>query len=263
VTNLLGPAHTLYVGTAGWTIPRSRADGIRDEGTHLERYAGLFPCVEINSSFYRSHMARTYHKWAAATPAHFRFALKVPRVITHDQRLRAAREPLERFLGETADLSTKRGPLLVQLPPSLAFDEKVTGEFFDLVRSRYEGAVVCEPRHATWFSPTADAVLVRYRIARVAADPAPVGAASTPGGWKGLAYYRLHGSPRTYWSRYDASMIGTLADRLLALPVASEVWCIFDNTASGAAFENAWELREHLASAITRSRRAVPRRGPR
>jgi uncharacterized protein YecE (DUF72 family) len=235
------------VGTAGWAIPRDPAGRVGDEGTRLERYAGLFPGVEINSTFYRSHLARTYCRWAETTPGHFRFALKVPRVITHDQRLGAAREPLERFLDETAGLSAKRGPLLVQLPPSLAFDAHVAAEFFELVRSRYDGAVACEPRHVTWFSPAADALLVRHHIARVAADPAPAGPAMTPGGWTRLAYYRLHGSPRTYWSRYDATTIDAFADRLLATPVSCEVWCIFDNTASGAAFENAWELRERLA----------------
>jgi uncharacterized protein YecE (DUF72 family) len=63
-----------------------------------------------------------------------------------------------------------------------------------------------------------------------------------PAGWPGLIYIRLHGSPRTYWSRYDAAYIARLADRLRCTPPAVDAWCVFDNTAAGAALENAIEL---------------------
>ena len=204
----------ILVGTAGWSIPRASAHRFAGEGTHLERYARVLGCAEINSSFHRPHTAATYAKWASSTPPDFRFAVKVPRAITHDLKLRRARLPLERFLEETGGLGNKRGPLLVQLPPSLAFDARVAARFFDLVRSRYEGFVVCEPRHETWFSVEADALLVRYTVGRVAADPAPAAGAELPGGWKGIVYFRLHGSPRKYWSRYDGGHIAGLADTL-------------------------------------------------
>jgi uncharacterized protein YecE (DUF72 family) len=186
----------ILVGTAGWSVPRASAHRFTGEGTHLQRYARVFGCAEINSSFHRPHAAGTYAKWAASTPAQFQFAIKVPRVITHLQQLRRARLPLERFLGETAALGHKRGPLLVQLPPSLAFDLRVAARFFDLMRSAYGGFIVCEPRHATWFSGHADALLVRYKVARVAADPPPARGAELPGGWSGITYFRLHGAPR-------------------------------------------------------------------
>jgi uncharacterized protein YecE (DUF72 family) len=60
-----------------------------------------------------------------------------------------------------------------------------------------------------------------------------------------MAYFRLHGSPRPYWSRYDENAIVTLA-ATLDRTTAEQVWCVFDNTASGAAIENAWELRERV-----------------
>jgi uncharacterized protein YecE (DUF72 family) len=49
-----------------------------------------------------------------------------------------------------------------------------------------------------------------------------------------------------YWSRYDENVIAALAGTLDRLSTAAQVWCVFDNTASGAALENAWELRERL-----------------
>jgi uncharacterized protein YecE (DUF72 family) len=236
----------MLIGTAGWCISRTSAHHFEGEGTHLQRYSRLLRCAEINSSFHRPHAAATYAKWAASTPPGFQFAVKIPRTITHDQKLRRARLPLERFLEESAGLGKKRGPLLVQLPPSLAFDPRVAARFFDLLRERYDGHVVCEPRHETWLSAAADAMLVRYRVARVAADPPRTGGAELPGGWGGFVYFRLHGSPRTYWSRYTQEYVEALARVLRAASASRDAWCVFDNTASGAALENAWEL--HLRS---------------
>jgi len=45
------------IGTAGWSIPRAAACRFESAGTHLERYARLFRCAEINSSFHRPHAA--------------------------------------------------------------------------------------------------------------------------------------------------------------------------------------------------------------
>jgi len=240
------PSRRTHVGTAGWSIPRASTHRFPDAGTHLQRYAGVLGCAEINSSFHRPHAAATYAKWAASTPAGFRFSVKFPRTITHDNRLRRARAPLERFLGEVSGLGEKCGPLLVQLPPSLEFDRRVAGGFFDLLRARHTGSVACEPRHASWFTPAAEALLVAHRVARVAADPPPVREADAPGGWAGLVYFRLHGSPRKYWSRYGEERIVDLARSLRSVPPGVDAWCIFDNTASGSAIENAWELQSTL-----------------
>ena len=239
-------SRNIFIGTAGWSIPGTSVHHFAGEGTHLQRYSRSMRCTEINSSFHRRHAAATYAKWARSTPSHFRFAIKLPQEITHDLKLRRARLPLARFFSEIGGLGEKRGPLLVQLPPSLAFDARLTTTFFDLVRSEFEGLVVCEPRHATWFSAKADELLVRYQVARVAADPAPVGGAEVPGGWKGIVYFRLHGSPRKYWSRYDGEVIAGLAAAFRLIPPSVDIWCVFDNTASGAALQNAWELQTFL-----------------
>jgi uncharacterized protein YecE (DUF72 family) len=236
----------ILVGTAGWSIPRASAAVCPTDGTHLERYSRVFNCSEINSSFHRPHAASTYTKWANATPREFRFAVKIPRTITHDQKLRRAKAPLERFLEEADGLGDKLGALLVQLQPSLAFDARVAGRFFEMLRGRYSGFVVCEPRHDTWFSAQAEAVLVRFKVARVAADPPPVAGAGVPGGWDGVVYYRLHGAPRKYWSKYDADYIGVVGRALRSLPSAVDAWCVFDNTASGAALANASDLNRLL-----------------
>jgi uncharacterized protein YecE (DUF72 family) len=240
----------IVIGTAGWSIPSRSKEAFPPAGSHLERYASVFSGVEINSSFHRPHATRVYEKWAALTPPDFRFSVKLPRAITHEGRLRKAKEPLERFLSETAGLGPKRGPLLIQLPPSLELDTRVARRFLGLLRDRHNGVVVCEPRHASWFTPTADALLTLFQVGRVAADPSPLSGAAVPGGWTGspgngrvpTAYYRLHGSPRKYWSRYPPERLAGWAEALACLPAGTDGWCIFDNTASGAAAENALEL---------------------
>ena len=237
---LAAKAARVRIGTAGWSLPATVRERFAPGASQLERYAGTFTCVEINSSFYRPHRRSTYERWASSVPNDFAFALKLPRSITHERRLAACNDDIDRFLDESSGLGEKRAILLVQLPPSFAFEGTVAGSFFESMRARDVGLIACEPRHPSWFSPEAEALLSSFEIARVAADPALVEAAAAPGGWRGLAYYRWHGAPRTYYSAY-----GETALRALAARVATErcfVWCVFDNTASGAATENALRL---------------------
>lgn len=243
----------IYVGCAGWAIPSAHAARFSGTGSHLERYATRFTAVEINTSFSRAHRPATYARWAAAVPEPFRFAVKVPRQVTHVTRL-ADLQALARFLSEAAALGRKLGPLLVQLPPSLAFESRAAGRFFRTLRNRFTGAVACEPRHPSWFTAEAETLLVTWRVARVAADPAPVPPGSEPGGWAGLTYFRLHGSPRTYYSAYAADFLEALGHKLALAARASPTWCIFDNTASGAATLDALAVLDQLRKRRSREK---------
>jgi uncharacterized protein YecE (DUF72 family) len=240
------PPTLIRIGTAGWTIPKPHAPEFPPEGTHLQRYAQRFPAVEINSSFYRPHKPATYARWAASVPLSFRFAVKLPREITHTRKLNDIADPLDRFLSEVTALGDRLGPLLIQLPPSLAFDQTTTGAFFNTFRARFDGPAVCEPRHPSWFTDPAEAMLRSFQIARAAADPAPVPRAAVPGGYSGLTYHRLHGSPRMYYSQYDRAHLDAIATTLSG--AAKEHWCIFDNTAIGHATSDALALMQRLAN---------------
>jgi uncharacterized protein YecE (DUF72 family) len=233
-----------YIGTAGWNVPGIHARNFDSEGTHLVRYGQKLNCAEINSSFYREHKPETYRKWADSVPEHFRFAVKVPRTITHEGELRARnQDALARFLHQSSALGEKRGPLLFQLPPKLAFDKATVLVFFSMLRDLYQGPAVLEPRNVSWFGTAPDSMLREFHIARVAADPAVVVQAAQPAGWPGLVYFRLHGSPRRYYSTYSQDFLSRLAEELSRLSKSTiPAWCIFDNTASGAALGNALEL---------------------
>jgi uncharacterized protein YecE (DUF72 family) len=236
----------VIVATAGWSIPRDCAARFPRTDTHLRRYAAILRGVEINTSFYRDHSRATYTRWARQTPRRFQFSVKLPRQITHDQRLRAARRPLTQFLEGVCALGRRLGPLLVQLPPSLPFERRVARSFLTLLRTLHDGHVVCEPRHASWFEAEADMLLRQHRVGRVAADPAVVPGAANPGGWPGIVYVRLHGSPRMYWSVYDAGQLTRWASMLKAVPRGTPAWCVFDNTAAGGALANALQIEALL-----------------
>ena len=227
---------TARIGTAGWSVPRVHAAHFPQQGSHLERYAARFDAAEINSSFHRPHRTATYERWAAAVPDRFRFAVKIPKVISHERRLQEADADLDRFLAEVRGLGRKLGPLLLQLPPNLPFETGVADRFLCTLVDRAGTRIVCEPRHPSWFTPDVEALFNRLKIARVAADPAPVPAAAQPGGFRGLSYRRLHGSPRIYFSPYGPEALAAIAFAVAADAAAgAEAWCIFDNTASAAA----------------------------
>jgi len=233
----------LLVGCAGWSLPKADAASFPAEGSHLERYAAVFPAVEINSSFYRPHRPETYAKWAACVPDDFRFAVKVPRAITHDARLEDEGALLQRFAAEAGRLGEKLGCLLVQLPPKFGFVDEPARIFFRRLHELFGCAVAFEARHPSWFSEAATELLVESRVARVIADPA----AGQPGPHvptsEDTVYVRLHGSPRIYYSRYSPEYVESVRRELDRQTAAGRTcWCIFDNTAAFEAVPNALQL---------------------
>jgi uncharacterized protein YecE (DUF72 family) len=241
----------IVIGTAGWALPRIAKDRFPTEGSGLQRYAAKLPAVEINSSFYRPHRPATYARWANSVPAPFRFSVKVPKTITHAARLIDTAPLLDAFVSQVSSLGPRLGCLLLQLPPSLAFDSDIVGAFLIQWRNRYAGSTALEPRHPTWFTSGAESLLVAHKVARVAAHPAISPIAAEPGGWPGFLYYRLHGSPRIYFSPYDSPYIEKLAAKLHEhARTGKTCYCIFDNTALGEATLNALELL-----AVMRSKR--------
>jgi len=245
MTNLPTPR----VGCAGWGIPTAHAALFPGEGTHLARYARRFNAVEINSSFYRPHQPRTYAKWASQVPDGFRFAVKFPRATTHLARLRDPDEAIDAFAIQVGALEDRLGPVLVQLPPSLAFDAEVADRFFFRLRSRIGTPVVCEPRHPSWFEPALDAFWLRHAVGRVGADPARVPEAAVAGGAGAVRYWRLHGSPRVYYDAYGEARLQAWAEAVdAARRGGAETWVIMDNTALGHATLDALQLRAMLAA---------------
>jgi len=229
------------IGCAGASIASKDAATFPTDGTHLERYAAVFNAVEINSSFYKPHQPKTYERWAASVPDDFRFSVKLPRTVTQYKRLVGAAEEILRFAGEAGSLGDKLGCVLVQLPPSLAFDGCVADAFFAYLQTAFSCAIACEARHASWFADDATALLRGHAVTRVIADP-PAGQPGPHEPTADMMYVRLHGSPRIYYSTYSDDYLRRVAAQIKG----RNAWCIFDNTAEGAAVPNALLLQSML-----------------
>jgi uncharacterized protein YecE (DUF72 family) len=235
---------TVRIGTAGWALPKALRVSHAASSSVLEQYAALFDAVEINSSFYKPHRRSTFERWRASVPESFRFAVKLSRVITHELGLVRTQSQTAAFMQSASGLDQKLAVILVQLPPSRTFEAAIAGAFFNVLRQETAAHIVCEARNPSWFGSEATAVLESYRVTRVAADPVLPGCEIAAQAHPDFAYFRLHGAPRVYYSPYS---IGRLHDVSLAACAAAETWCIFDNTAAGAAWADATALQRLVA----------------
>lgn len=240
----------MFIGTAGWSIPKISAEHFLGQGTHLQRYGQCFNAVEINSSFYREHLPRSYIRWASEVPDHFRFSVKLSRTFIHDCALKPRARDLFASLETIQLLGEKLGVILIQLPASMEFHPKKAERFYQLIRKKYPGPLVLEARNLSWLERESQKLMQEFNISKVLADPE-----QCPGGPKrlnrhgGVTYYRLHGSPIIYRSSYSKLFLKKLAKEISGL---KNVWCIFDNTAFGAATENALDFKHHLTLATIR-----------
>ncbi len=125
----------------------------------LAWYAERLPTVEINNTFYQMPKTGVLEHWAAATPEHFRFAIKASRRITHSAQLKAdaAADSVAYLYKNLATLGAKRGAVLFQLPPFLKKDLPRLNEFLQLLPDGHRAAF--EFRNDSWFDDAVYATL--------------------------------------------------------------------------------------------------------
>lgn len=239
---------TYHVGTSGWVYGDWRGrfypQGL-PQARWLSFYAQHFDTVELNAPFYRLPTEAAVARWRDLAPPGFRYAVKASRLITHLRRLRDCAEPLALFLDRVRPLGAALGPLLVQLPPSLARDDDLLVGFLDLLPSGLAATV--EFRHPSWYCEAVYALLRAHGVALCVHDwraqPCP-DIVTAP-----LAYYRFHGPSGRYYGAYGVEGLRPWAERLrAAAATAREVYAYFNNDVGGAALEDARTLRELLAA---------------
>jgi len=167
----------IRIGTCAWSFEEwSGALYPPDlpQNRWLEFYARYFPSVEIDSTFYAAPAEEIARRWMEMTPAHFRFACKLPREITHQRRLRDCRAELCAFLHALEPLAPKLRIVLIQLPPSYAPREEKTGlrNFVAQLPNDFRFAI--EFRHAGWHRPHFIRLLEKHRICWVWSDASPL-----------------------------------------------------------------------------------------
>jgi uncharacterized protein YecE (DUF72 family) len=238
-------APEIRIGTSGWQYADWR-DVLYPKGlpqrAWLDRYAGVFDTVELNNSFYRLPSAANFERWKAAVPTGFLFAVKLSRYLTHIRGLRDPVGPVHLFMERAAHLGTHLGPVVMQLPPTLARDEQRLEHA--LAAFPHHVRVAVEFRHPSWFADAVCEILQRHGAALVWADRC--GRLQNPewitAGWM---YLRLHGGRGTS-GNYGARVIDTYADRIAGFD--RDAFVYFNNDITGNAVRNALELNARVRS---------------
>lgn len=236
----------IRIGISGWRYAPWRG-GFYPKGLvqaqELAYASRQLPAIELNGSFYALQRPSSYVQWAADTPDGFVFTVKAPRYITHLLRLRDARAAVANFFASGLfALGPKLGPVLWQLPPSLAFDAELLDTFLAQLPHDTEAAAALaqereprmrgkelltppqpawrlrhalEVRHDSYCQPEFVDLLRRHRVALVVAD--------TGGRWPEVGdvtadflYLRLHGAQQLYASGYSDAQLAHWADRIRA-----------------------------------------------
>ena len=163
-------ALSVKIGCSGWSYgdwvgPFYPKDTAPQD--YLKVYSRVFDCVEIDSTFYRAPSPAMVQQWNHVTPSGFIFAPKLPKRITHDQKLKDVSSYLEHFERTLGQLREKLGPFVVQLPPSfkLPKHEKAFTDFITTLDPKYKFAI--EFRHKSWFNPTVEKLLRTKKVCQV------------------------------------------------------------------------------------------------
>jgi len=233
-----------FVGISGWNYEGWKGP-FYPEGLARSKWLGYassaFRSIEVNATFYREMKESTYAKWRDSTPGGFVWAVKAHRYITHVKRLNEVAEPVARFFTAAEALGDKLGPVLFQLPPSLAFDRPRLESFAACLPSGRRCAI--EARHASWLTDDALEALEGCGLGWCISDSAgryPSRVALT----SDFAYVRLHGPTELYTSSYTDAGLGHWADVISGLGVDAYVY--FDNDYRAYAPRNARRLMELL-----------------
>jgi uncharacterized protein YecE (DUF72 family) len=235
----------IWVGTSGWQYASWRGSfypkGV-PQRAWLEAYASRFPVVEVNNSFYMLPKMETFDRWRAATPPGFLFVVKASRYVTHIRRLRDAKEPVDLLWSRAVHLGDKLGPVLFQLPPTLAVDVALLRDFLPLLPKDMRAAF--EFRHDSWRADSVFELLDRAGAAWVMADrPGWQVPNVVTGGW---SYIRFH-QGRATDPAYAPRKLRAWADRIAGLD-AKDVFVFFNNDQEGAAPNDATRLAHLLSS---------------
>jgi uncharacterized protein YecE (DUF72 family) len=237
----------VLLGTSGWQY-RDWRGGFYPAGLPqrrwLEHYASQYLTVENNASFYRLPSRETFAGWRDRTPDGFVMAVKASRYLTHIRRLRDPAEPVARLLGAAAGLGPRLGPVLLQLPPTLAADpgllDACLAEFVAAAGGAGTGPVrvAVEPRHPSWWCDEVRQVLSAHQAALCWADRLghPVTPLWRTADW---GYLRFHEGAAQPWPCYGPQALRTWAARLRdTWPGRADVYAYFNNDPGGAAVVN-------------------------
>jgi len=254
----------LRFGCSGWDYQEWIGPVYRNASeSKLRAYSRIFDTAEINSTFYRAPSPGMVIGWARYTPDEFVFAAKVPQTVTHDRLLdlaKGADKDLRAYCELMRPLldAGKLGPLLLQLPPRLRFQEPAIHRFLDVLPRDFTFAL--EPRNKTWMTMEAFDLLratgVAYTIVDEPLLPPDLHVTSA------MAYLRWHGHGTDPWYnyRYSEEEITSWVPRVQQVATQAEtVYGFFNNHFHGYAPENCLQILRMLGVQTQEQARAMQR----
>lgn len=240
----------IHIGTSGWSYKDWRGRFYPEKMVttdYLAYYAQHFSTTEINTSFYHLPRAETIKHWASVVGKNFIFCPKISRYVTHIKKLEDPRETLPKFFELFDPVKQQLGPVLIQLPPSLSFDEEKAIEFYKALK-HYKGYhFALEGRHESWLAKESIALLKKYGIAFVIAESGrrrPYVEKFTDR----HVYLRFHGADDHYAS-YPDEVLHSFAQKIKQWKKEGHiVWVFFNNDGNAHAVFNAKKLIEMTGS---------------
>jgi uncharacterized protein YecE (DUF72 family) len=219
----------------------------------LEHYCTIFDTVELNITFYRLPLIRSFETWNAITPDNFAFSLKGSRYITHIKRLLDVEEPVRSFLDRAIILGEKLRVVLWQFSPGFKADIRRLDLFLRIL-GHYPVRHTFEFRNESWFSDEVVDLCRSYNVSLCMADWPPF--LDELPSTADFVYFRRHGVEGNYASDYPKAALGKDAKRIRKyLRDGKDVFVYFNNDASGFAPKNAHELLTMLKQRPLRSGR--------
>lgn len=236
------------IGTSGWSYDHWEAvlypSGLPPR-ERLACYVAAFDTVELNASFYRWPPPATFASWRRRLPEGFEMAVKASRGLTHARRLREPENWIERMSAGLHELAGRRGPLLVQLPPTMERDDERLDWFLARLPGWTQPAI--EFRHPSWNDEGVFELLERRRAAYCVMSGA--GLPCILRATSDLVYVRLHGPDdrALYGGSYTDDALAWWADRIREWEgQGRRVYAYFNNDGDGNAVRNAETLRTAL-----------------
>jgi uncharacterized protein YecE (DUF72 family) len=228
-------AGQFYGGTSGLKISMPKRD-FPPHQAHLSRlgfYALQENTIEINSSFYQLPQTKTVKRWATEVPDNFRFTFKLWKEVTHQKNLVFKAEHVEQFKTVIEMPLSKRGCILVQLPPGLQVSAKFQLQELLLILGN-DWSVAVEFRHTSWYTDEVFEMLFNANAAMVIQDfpktATPIELTSDE-----FVYLRFHGPSGNYKGSYSEGFLYEYAMYINEWRQEGRtVYCYFNNTAGGA-----------------------------
>lgn len=206
-------------------------------------YCEHFNTLELNVTFYRFPELSFLQNWYQKSPANFTFAVKAPRLITHQKVFNETESLLSDFYNTIREgLQEKLGCVLFQFFSNVRYSESFLSKVIGQLDPSFVN--VLEFRHASWWDPVVFDRLAKHNIVfcGISHPQLPNHVIIN----NKIVYYRFHGVPQLYYSPYPPEFLLQVMASIKADPAVQHAFLYFNNTAQGSAIMNAQYLLQQF-----------------